>query len=50
MKSLGPTWASASDSFTRIWLVTESVFERFFDCSRSRSSMFWKSLLPPKLS
>ena len=33
-----------------IWLVTDCVFEIFFDSSRSRSSMFLKSMLPPKLS
>jgi hypothetical protein len=32
------------------WLVTAWVLEIFFDSSRSRSSMFWKSVLPPKLS
>ena len=30
--------------------VTALVFEIFFDSSRSRSSMFRKSVLPPKLS
>ena len=33
-----------------IWLVTDCVFEIFFDFSRSRSSMFMKSMLPPKFS
>ena len=33
-----------------IWLVTDCVFEIFFDFSRLRSSMFLKSMLPPKLS
>ena len=33
-----------------IWLVTDWVFEIFLDCRRSRSSMFLKSMLPPKLS
>ena len=37
-------------SGTSSWLVTAWVFEIFFDSSRSRSSMFWKSVLPPKLS
>ena len=30
--------------------VTDWVLEIFFDTSRSRSSMFMKSMLPPKLS
>ena len=33
-----------------IWLVTDWVFEIFFDSRRSRSSMFLKSMLPPTLS
>ena len=33
-----------------IWLVTDCVFEIFFDSRRSRSSMFLKSMLPPKFS
>ncbi len=30
--------------------VTDCVLETFFDCSRLRSSMFMKSMFPPKLS
>ena len=30
--------------------VTDWVFDVFFDSRRSRSSMFWKSMLPPTLS
>ena len=33
-----------------IWLVTAWVFDTFFDSSRSRSSMFLKSMFPPTLS
>ena len=33
-----------------IWLVTDCVFEIFFDFSRLRSSMFMKSMFPPKFS
>ena len=33
-----------------IWEVTDWVFEIFFETSRLRSSMFMKSMLPPKLS
>ena len=32
------------------WEVTDWVLEIFFDWSRLRSSMFMKSMLPPKLS
>ena len=33
-----------------IWLVTDWVLQIFFDARRSRSSMFLKSMLPPKFS
>ena len=33
-----------------IWEVTDCVLEIFFDCSLDRSSMFMKSMFPPKLS
>ena len=49
-KSLGPTWTSSSASGVSNWLVTAWVLEIFFDVSLSRSSMFLKSELPPKLS
>jgi hypothetical protein len=35
-------------SGTSSWLVTARVLDSFFDSSRSRSSMFLKSALPPK--
>ena len=33
-----------------IWLVTDCVLLIFFESNRSRSSMFLKSMLPPKFS
>ena len=44
-------WTSSGPSVECwIWLVTAWVFEIFLDSSRSRSSMFLKSMLPPTLS
>ena len=46
----GPMWMFSllSGSSSCDW--TDCVFETFFEVSRSRSSMFMKSMLPPKLS
>ena len=43
-------WTSSSEMPWSIWLVTDCVFEIFLDFSRLRSSMFMKSMLPPKFS
>ena len=49
-KSDGPTCTSSAGRGSPNWLVTAWVLEIFFDSSRSRSSMFWKSVLPPTFS
>ena len=41
---------SCLSSDLRIWLCTLCVFDCFLETSRSRSSMFMKSMLPPKFS
>ena len=46
----GPTCTSEPANSDSSWLVTAWVLEIFLDSSRSRSSMFRKSVLPPKLS
>ena len=46
----GPMWMSSALMPRRSWEVTDWVFEIFLDVRRSRSSMFMKSMLPPKLS
>ncbi len=43
-------WTSSASMPWSIWLVTDWVLEIFFDSSRSRSSMFMKSMFPPTLS
>ena len=43
-------WIESAPIRWSIWLVTARVFEIFFDSSRSRSSMFLKSMFPPKFS
>ena len=43
-------WTSRDGSWLSSWLVTAWVLEIFLDSSRSRSSMFMKSMLPPTLS
>ena len=48
--SLGPMWMFCLSSFLRICDWTDWVFETFLDVRRSRSSMFMKSMLPPKFS
>src|SRR5215213_6284998 len=46
----GPMCTSALPISCGIWDVTDCVLEIFLDCRRLRSSMFMKSMLPPKLS
>lgn len=46
----GPMWTDSELIRRSIWLVTDCVLEIFFDWRRSRSSMFLKSMLPPKFS
>ncbi len=48
--SLGPMWIRSLSSGVSSWDCTDCVLEIFFDVSRSRSSMFMKSMLPPKFS
>ena len=43
-------WTSRSLMPASIWLVTDWVFDFFLDFSRDRSSMFMKSMFPPKFS
>ena len=43
-------WMLSFASGSSSWDCTDCVFETFFETSRSRSSMFMKSMLPPKLS
>ena len=43
-------WMFCLSSFLRICDCTDCVFETFLDVRRSRSSMFMKSMLPPKFS
>ena len=43
-------WMSSLGRSSRSWLCTDWVLEIFLDTSRSRSSMFMKSMLPPKFS
>src|SRR5690242_16641874 len=46
----GPMCTLARSISCGIWEVTAWVLEIFFDWSRLRSSMFMKSMLPPKFS
>src|SRR5215510_9247882 len=46
----GPMWTSLSLMPDSIWLVTDWVLDFFLDLSRDRSSMFMKSMFPPKFS
>ena len=46
----GPMCTSRSLMPWSIWLVTDCVLEIFLDLSRLRSSMFMKSMFPPKFS
>jgi len=46
----GPMWTDSELILRSIWLVTDCVFEIFFEIRRSRSSMFMKSMFPPKFS
>jgi hypothetical protein len=48
--SEGPMWIESFSSGTSSWDCTDWVFEIFFEVSRERSSMFMKSMLPPKFS
>ena len=48
--SLGPMWMLSLSSGSSSCDCTDCVFEIFFETRRSRSSMFMKSMLPPKFS
>jgi len=47
---LGPMCMFCFSSFLRICDWSDWVFETFLDVSRSRSSMFMKSTVPPEFS
>lgn len=48
--SAGPMCTSWAFISCGIWEVTDWVFDSFLETSRERSSMFMKSMFPPKLS
>jgi hypothetical protein len=43
-------WTDSASMGWSSWLVTDWVLETFLEARRERSSMFLKSMLPPKFS